>query len=200
MARKDPRIDAYIEKAAPFAKPILKHIRKVVHDACPGVEEAVKWGNPAFEYKGILCGMAAFKEHVTFGFWKAKLLSEQGFPEAGDTPVAMGRITSVADLPPAARLEKMVKAAAALNEQGVKVERPKRDAKPPVKTPAYFIAALKKNKKALSAYDAFSPSHKREYVEWITEAKTDETRDRRLEQAITWIAEGKSRNWKYERV
>ena len=144
--------------------------------------------------------MAAVKAHLTFGFWKAKLLSDRGFPEAGDTPVAMGRITSVADLPDADRFEKMIKAAVALNEQGIALKRPKSQPKAPVRPPAYLLAALKKNKRALANYEAFSPSHKREYVEWITEAKTNETRDRRLAQAVEWLAAGKSRNWKYERA
>jgi hypothetical protein len=199
MAKKDPRIDTYIDKAAPFAQPILKHIRKVVHGACPGVGETLKWNNPSFEYKGMLCGMAAFKAHVVFGFWKAKLLAERGFPEAGDNPLGMGRITSLNDLPGEARLKKMITAAAALNDEGIVEKRPKKAPKE-IKPPAYFLVAIKRNKKAQTAYDAFSPSHKREYLEWITEAKTDETRNRRLAQAIEWMAAGKSRNWKYERA
>ena len=201
MAGKDPRIDAYIQKAAPFAQPILKHLRKLVHAACPDVQEAMKWNTPSFEYEGILCGMAAFKSYVTFGFWKAAILAGQGFTEVGSSPMGgLGRMASLDDLPSDPRLEEIIKAAVALNEQRIAVKRPKSAPKPPVKPPAWFLAAIKKNRRALTAYDAFSPSHKREYVEWVTEAKTDATRDRRVAQAIEWMAEGKSRNWKYERA
>ena len=197
---KDPRVDEYIAAAAPFARPILKHLRKVVHAACPGVEESIKWRVPAFSHNGqLLCGIAAFKSYATFGFWKAALLVEQGFPEAdsGEALGHSGRLTSLTDLPPDARLTKMVRAAAALNEQGINLKRPKAAPKPPPKPPAYMLAALKKDKKAIAAWRAFSPSHQREYIEWITEAKTDATRDRRLAQAVLWMAEGKPRNWKY---
>ncbi len=199
MATRDPRVDDYIAAAPPFARPILKHLRKVVHAACPGVEESIKWRMPAFTYNGqLMCGIAAFKSHATFGFWKASLLVDQGFTEAaGESLGHSGRLTSMADLPPDTRLTKMVRAAAALNEQGINVKRPKAPPKPAPKTPAYMLAALKKNKNAIAAWKAFSPSHQREYIEWITEAKTDATRDRRLAQAVVWMAEGKPRNWKY---
>ena len=200
MATRDPRVDEYIAAAAPFARPILKHLRKVVHAACPWVEESLKWRVPAFSYSGqLLCGIAAFKSHVTFGFWKAALLVERGFPEAdsGEALGHSGRLTSLADLPPAARLTDMVRAAAALNEQGINLKRAKAAPKPPPKAPAYMLAGLKKDKDAFAAWMAFSPSHQREYIEWITEAKTDATRDRRLARAVAWMAEGKPRNWKY---
>ena len=199
MPTKDPRVDDYIAAAPPFARPILKHLRKVVHAACPGVEESIKWRMPAFTYNGqLMCGIAAFKSHATFGFWKASLLVDQGFTEAaGESLGHSGRLTSMADLPPDTRLTRMVRAAAALNEQGINVKRPKAPPKPAPKTPAYMLAALKKNKNAIAAWKAFSPSHQREYIEWITEAKTEPTRDRRLAQAVVWMAEGKPRNWKY---
>lgn len=196
----DPRIDAYIKKAAPFAQPILTHIREVVHAVCPDAVETVKWQHPHFEYKGeMMVGMAAFKEYCVLGFWKSKLLAAQGLsvPD-GENPMGFNdRIRSVKELPNDRELTKLIKAAMALNEAGIKVPRPKAAPKPPVKTPTYFMGVLKKNRKALAAWEAFSPSHKREYVEWITEAKTEETRDRRLVQAIEWIGEGKARNWKY---
>lgn len=189
----DSRVDAYITKKAPeYARPIMSHLRKVLHETCPDVTETIKWGVPSFEYLGVFCGMAAFKTNVMFGFWKTKLLVERGFPE-------IPRLSSMDDLPSDALLKRTIKAAMQLNEKGIKVERSKTTKKPPVKTPTYFMAALKKNKKALGAYQAFSPSHKREYVEWITDAKASDTRQRRLTQAVTWIAEGKARNWKYER-
>ncbi len=78
MASKDPRIDAYIAKSADFAQPILKHLRKVVHAGCPKVEETLKWSMPHFDYKGVMCGMAAFKAHCVFGFWKESLIFDSG--------------------------------------------------------------------------------------------------------------------------
>ena len=196
MGKKDPRVDAYIEKSQPFARPILKYIRKAVHAGCPGVEETLKWSVPHFDYKGVMCGMAAFKEHIRFGFWKAQLL---GLPAAagGEGMSQFGVVKSLDDLPPEKALIALVKKAAELNEQGVKAPRARSAPKPPLKMPAPFADALKKNRKASAAFEAFPPSHKREYVEWITDAKQDATRDRRIAAAIQWIAAGKSRNWKY---
>lgn len=196
--KKDPRIDAYIRKAAPFARPILTHLRDVVHAACPDVEETVKWGHPAFMYKGMLGGVAAFKQHATFGFWKHALLAKQ-FPKINEAAWGnFGRLTSVEDLPDEKAIAALVKAAAKLNDDGTRMARPKGPKKPPVKTPPYLAAALNKNRKAAAAYDAFPESKKRDYVDWLTEAKTEETRTKRLETAVAWMAEGKSRNWKYE--
>jgi uncharacterized protein YdeI (YjbR/CyaY-like superfamily) len=197
MGKRDPRVDAYIAKSADFAKPILRHVRDVVHTAVPAVEEDLKWSMPAFMYKGMLCGMGAFKQHAIFGFWKYSLVvgDERSEMAMGN----FGKITKVSDLPPRKTLAAYVKKAAALNDAGVKVARkPRRPAKP-VKIPAALSTALKKHGKAQTVFAAFSPSHRREYAEWIGDAKTDETRDRRLVQAIKWIAEGKARNWKYER-
>ncbi len=73
----DPRIDAYIAKSVPFAQPIMEHCRALIHEACPEVTETIKWGMPSFEYKGILCGFAAFKAHCSFGFWKHAILAEK---------------------------------------------------------------------------------------------------------------------------
>ena len=197
MPSRDPRVDAYIAKAQPFARPILKRIRKAVHAGCPEVVETVKWSMPAFEYKGPLVGMAAFKAHCTLGFWKASLMKTVPQDRLHDAMGHLGRFESIDDVPSEAALVKMVKEAAALNDAGVKVVRKKAAPKPPPKAPAYMLAALKANKPALAAWQAFAPSHQREYIEWITEAKTEATRERRLETAIAWIAEGKGRNWKY---
>jgi len=194
MGTRDPRVDAYIAKAPDFAKPILTELRATVHAACPAVEEDIKWGAPHFGYKGMMCGMASFKQYAAFIFWKHKLVF--GEEERTDSPLA--RLTTVGDLPPKRVLAGYVKKAAALNDAGVKEERVRKPPKP-VRVPADLTAALAKTKKAQAAFAAFPPSHKREYVEWIIEAKTDETRARRLKQAIEWIAEGKSRNWKYEK-
>ena len=201
MGKRDPRVDAYIEKAAPFARPILRHLRQVVHAGCPKVEETIKWGMPHFDYKGMMCGMAAFKEHCTFGFWKEKVLGKRLPLDVRSNQDGMGTygcIRTLDDLPPAAHLKVLVAEAAKLNDAGIKAnEGTRRTPRPPLPVPNDFKAALRKNPKALAAFEAFSPSHRREYIEWITEAKSEETRQRRLDSAIKWMAEGKSRNWKY---
>jgi uncharacterized protein YdeI (YjbR/CyaY-like superfamily) len=199
MPTKDARIDAYIEKAQPFARPVLNRIRKAVHTACPEVVESVKWGMPAFAYKGPLVGMAAFKAHCALAFWKASLMKTLPTDVGTDAMGEFGRLESLDDTPTEAQLVKMVKEAAALNDAGVKVVRRTSAPKPPPKAPPDMAAALKTNAKAHAAWKAFPPSHQREYIEWITGAKTDETRARRLETAVSWIAEGKARNWKYAR-
>ncbi|MDQ6886434.1 MAG: YdeI/OmpD-associated family protein [Gemmatimonadota bacterium] len=199
MGKRDPRIDTYIASSADFAKPILTHIREVVHAACPEAEETLKWGMPTFTFKGMLCGMAAFKQHATFGFWKGSLIVDDQGKSAGAAMGQFGRITSLADLPSKKILTGYIKQAMKLNDDGVTPHaRSKAKVKKPVVVPKDLAAAMKKNRKALTAFEELSPSHKREYVEWITEAKREDTRKRRLETAIEWIAEGKSRNWKYE--
>ena len=199
MGTRDPRVDAYIAKAAPFAQPILAHLREVVHAACPECEEAMKWSMPHFMYKGMLAGMASFKEHATFGFWKGDLVVTKDGRVDERAMGQFGRITKLADLPSKKVLTGYVKTAMQLNDEGVKSPRMERKApsKAPVVPPADLAAALKKNKKAGATYAAFTPGKRREYVEWITEAKTDATRQKRLAQAIEWMAEGKTRNWKY---
>jgi uncharacterized protein YdeI (YjbR/CyaY-like superfamily) len=200
MGTRDKRIDAYIAKSQDFARPILTHIRESIHHACPDVTETIKWGMPAFDYKGPMCGMAAFKQHATFGFWKSSLVFDKNDTYATDPDgmAAFGKMTSVSDLPPKKALLGYIRKAAALNDDGVKVQR-KRTARTPLPVPAALTAALKKNRKANDAFGAMPPSHQREYNEWIGDAKTDATRDKRVAQAIEWIAEGKSRNWKYQR-
>jgi uncharacterized protein YdeI (YjbR/CyaY-like superfamily) len=197
MGKTDPRVDQYIANAADFAKPILKHIRKVVHAACPDAEETMKWSFPHFDYKGeMMCSMAAFKAHCAFGFWKSSLVLDG--PVADDAMGHFGRIASVKDLPTDRDLARYVKNAAKLNDEGIKAVRKAAAPKKPLKVPADFAAAMKKEPAAQKAFDAFSPSHRREYIEWVTEAKTDATRQKRMQTAIEWLAEGKSRNWKYE--
>jgi uncharacterized protein YdeI (YjbR/CyaY-like superfamily) len=197
MGKKDPRVDAYIEEAEVFARPILRHLRTLVHAACPDVEETMKWSFPHFDYRGIMCSMASFKAHCAFGFWKAALVL--GDKAADGAMGHLGRITSIDDLPSEKVLTGYVKTAARLNEEGVRVERTARRRKPPVEAPADLLRALEKNKKARAAFEAFPPSHKRDYVEWIVEAKGEDTRRRRLETAVAWMASGKPRNWKYMR-
>jgi uncharacterized protein YdeI (YjbR/CyaY-like superfamily) len=198
MASKDPRIDAYIAKSAAFAKPILKHLRKIVHTGCPNVEETMKWSMPHFDFKGVMCGMAAFKQHCVFGFWKEALIFD---PDKIAEKTAMGSfgcIKSLADLPNEKTLVSYVKKAAALNEAGIKAPgrtQPKK--KEPFTVPADFSAALKKNAKARKTFEDFPPSKQREYVEWVTEAKRPETRQDRLATSLQWLSEGKTRHWKY---
>jgi uncharacterized protein YdeI (YjbR/CyaY-like superfamily) len=200
MVTLDPRIDAYIDNAPGFAQPVLRHLRSVIHAACPDVVETIKWKSPSFEYKGMLCGFAAFKEHCAFGFWKHELVVDTHGKTSREAMGSFGRITSLEDLPSRTALTRYIKAAMKLNVDGVKVVRDKTTKdKKPVGMPAELKAALAlaKHKKARATFEAFSPSHQREYMEWIGEAKGEETRARRLAQALEWMAEGKSRNWKY---
>ena len=197
----DPRVDDYIAKAAPFAQPILRRIREVVHTACPDVEETMKWSFPHFMHHGILCSMASFKSHCAFGFWKEQLMS--GTTGRGGTVAPQfGRVTSLKDLPPKAAFLRLVKEAVRLNEDGVKpapTPKPAADRSRSVRAPADLLAALRNNPQARAAYEEMSPSNKREYIEWITEAKRDETRKRRVAAAVEWIAEGRIRDWRYVR-
>lgn len=200
MGNKIKQIDSIIDKSADFAKPILNHLREVVHKACPDVEEKIKWGMPFFDYKNApLCNMAAFKQHCAFGFWKAKLMKDGQLMDNAKAETSMGhlgRITSLKDLPPDKKLTAWIKEAMKLNEEGKTVAKPKPASKP-VEIPDYFLGAIKKNKKAWETFQKFPPSHVKEYVQWITEAKREETRDSRMKQAIEWMSEGKDRNWKY---
>ena len=200
MPTTDPRVDAYIEKSAEFAQPILSHLREVVHAAVPDVEETLKWSMPAFEYKGILCGFAAFKQHCTFGFWKQKLMESDAFSEQETAMGSFGRITSKKDLPSDKVIVGLIHQAMELNEKGVKVEKKKPAAeKKEIVIPEILVTALKKNRAAQATFNSFPPSCKREYIEWITEAKTEPTREKRLATTMEWLAEGKRRNWKYEK-
>lgn len=203
MSKKDARVDVYINKSADFAKPVLDHIRRLVHKACPDVEETIKWGFPHFEYKGVICSMAAFKQHCAFGFWKASLMSD---PNKIINPVGksamgdLGKITSLKDLPSDKIMLAYLQEAVKLNEEGVQLQKKvNKISKREITPPNDFLKALKKNKKAQEVFENFSPSHKKEYVGWITEAKREETRAKRIAAAIEWISQGKGRNWKYER-
>jgi uncharacterized protein YdeI (YjbR/CyaY-like superfamily) len=201
MGKRDPRVDAYIKKSGEFARPVLMHLRELVHQGCPACEEAIKWNAPHFTYKGMLCGFAAFKQHCTFGFWKGKLLEslKSADGKAAEAWGQYGRLTSLDDLPPDKTILRQIKEAAKLNDDGVKGP-PQRKAKEkaPLVVPPYFKKALKANPAAQATFEAFTYSHKKEYLEWITEAKTEETRQRRMAQTLEWLAEGKSRNWKYQ--
>ena len=198
MGTKDPRIDKYIENSADFAKPVLRHLRKTIHTGCPDVQETVKWGLPSFVHHGILCIMASFKEHCSFWFWKGRLIIPQSKLPAEKSMGNFGRITSIADLPSDKVLLGYIKKAVRLNEDGVpSPTRAKSKVKKTVLAPTYFMTALKKNKKALATFKNFAYSHRKEYVEWITQAKTEETRSKRIKTAVEWMAKGKARNWQY---
>lgn len=203
MPETDPRVEAYIEKAASFAKPVLLKLRKLIFQACPEARETIKWSFPNYEVHGsMLCSMAAFKEHCAFSFWKASLLKDpKGILRIKERN-AMGhldRIRSLKDLPADKILVAYLKEAASLNKNNIKVARPESVPKKELPVPRPLAAALKENKKASAAFDSFSPSHRREYVEWITEAKTEETMNKRLITTLEWLEQGKSRNWKYKK-
>ena len=199
MGSKDPRIDVYIAKSAPFAQPILAHLRTLMHAACPPVVETIKWGHPFFEHRGVLCSMAAFKAHCAFGFWHSEMA--QSVPgKSGDAMGQFGRITRLSDLPKDTALKALVKKAAALNASGVKSARGGSAAGPrPIVVPDDLAAALAQNARARATFEAFSATHKREYVEWIAGAKRDETRATRLATALEWMADGKPKEWRYQK-
>ena len=200
MPSADPRVDAYVAKSADFAKPILTRVREMVHAACPDVQETIKWGSPFFDYKGqMMCAIAAFKQHCALIFWKASLIEE--LPPNGDkSRGSFGRITSLKELPTKTQFNGFIKSAMKLNDAGITVQRPKRASKPDAKVPKELAAALAKSKKATAAFEKFPPGQKREYCDWVSEAKREETKAKRVAQAVEWIAEGKTRNWKYERA
>jgi uncharacterized protein YdeI (YjbR/CyaY-like superfamily) len=202
MNHTDPRFDAYIAKSAAFAQPILEHFRMLVHKGCPETEEVIKWGMPHFEYKGEnLCSMAAFKQHCAFGFWKASLMKDPTLVENAKSETAMGhlgKITSIQDLPSDKIILSYIKEAKELNDKGIRLTKKTPQPSLPVETPVDLQSALKRNKIAKETFEAFSNSHRKEYVEWINEAKTDATREKRIEKTVSLLEEKKSLNWKYQ--
>jgi uncharacterized protein YdeI (YjbR/CyaY-like superfamily) len=196
MGKKDKAVDAYISKSADFAKPVLIHVRELMHKVCPDVEEKIRWGFPNFDYKDKpMTIMAAFKQHCTVGFWKSSLIKGVE-KKLGKN----ARIKSFKDLPSDKELSAFIKEAMKINEQGIKVPKKIKSAdEKELIVPDYFLKVLSKNKKALQVFEKSSYSYKKEYIDWISQAKTEETRNRRIETALEWIAEGKGRNWKYER-
>jgi uncharacterized protein YdeI (YjbR/CyaY-like superfamily) len=199
MAHSDPRIDAYIGKSAAFAQPILRRLRSRVHAACGDAEETLKWGFPHFMYRGkILCSMAAFKQHCAFGFWKgAEVVGDSGTDEAMGQ---FGRIEALSDLPNGRVMAGHVRQAMRIIEEAESTPRRQVNGwqpKPELPVPEDLAKALKKSIRARRTFEDFSPSHRRQYVEWIVEAKREDTRAKRLAQAVEWMAEGKPRNWKY---
>ncbi len=198
MATHDKRVDAYIAKSAPFARPILEHIRALVHRVCPECEEKMRWSFPHFDYKGeMMCNMAAFKEHASFGFWKETLLDDpKKMLKQEEGMGSFSKFRSLSDLPSDAALTNFIRQAMKLNDDGTKIAKPKSAATAFV-VPDYLTTALKNDDAAKKTFEAFSPSNKREYIDRLTEAKSETTRDKRLASAIEWMAEGKIRNWKY---
>lgn len=196
MRNKSREIDAYIASAPQFAQPILHRIRTAFHRGCPALEERLKWGVPSFEYKGLMGGMAAFKAHVSWGFWRQAELADPHNILGRGGMMGGGKLTQLSELPPRKIIVEYVRAAARLNEAGP-AKRASRKPEPPVEAPDYLQRALLKHRKTLATFDALSPSHKREYIEWIATAKQAATRERRITTAIAWLAEGKRRNWKY---
>ncbi|SMO52528.1 Uncharacterized conserved protein YdeI, YjbR/CyaY-like superfamily, DUF1801 family [Chryseobacterium rhizoplanae] len=202
MEKYSPKIDTYIEKSQDFAKPILHYIRETIHEFCPDAEETMKWSFPHFIYKGKnLCAMASFKQHCTFGFWlekEMKTMQEMTQNIEKNSMFSLGKITALEDLPSKPQLQKAIKEAMELTDMGVTMKKA-----PPSKTemevPDYFQSALDARPETLEVFEKASPSFRKEYISWITEAKTETTRNKRMEQSLEWIAEGKGRNWKYER-
>jgi uncharacterized protein YdeI (YjbR/CyaY-like superfamily) len=201
MPTTDPRVDAYIDNGPPFAQPILAYLRGLVHATCPEAEETIKWGAPFFMYRGMFCHMAAFRHHCAFGFWKWQQVvgadaSEQAMGQ-------FGRIGKVGDLPPEDAIVAYLRKAMALNEAGVPAAtRMKQVPRPEADVPDDLAAALARDEHAMArqVFEAFSPGQRREYVEWIGEAKRADTRARRLATTLAWLAEGKPRHWKYQRA
>lgn len=202
MEKYSAQVDEYIEKSPDFAKPILHYLRETIHETCPDAEEAVKWKFPAFMYKGkILCSITAFKQYCSLGFWlhqEMKTISELETAAEKSNMFSLGKITKMEDLPSKTLLKKAIKEAMELTDMGVTMKKAA-PSKTETQIPDYFQTALNANEKALQVFQKASPSFRKEYINWITDAKTETTRHKRMEQALEWISEGKGRNWKYER-
>src|SRR5687767_14863532 len=199
MPTIDPRIDAYIERSADFARPLLNHIRSLVHEACPDIVETMKWSFPHFDHKGTVCSMASFKQHCAFGFWKQSLMEDAAFPAEKTAMGSFGRLTSIGDLPDNKTMKKLIADAVKLNEDGIKVKRSPAPERTELVVPDVLLEALAKDEAAAVTFNNFPYSKKKDYVMWITGAKSEATRDRRLATTIEWLAVGKSKNWKYEK-
>jgi hypothetical protein len=201
MHPSDPRIDSYIASAAPFAQPILTHIRKLVHEACPEVEETMKWSFPHFDYKGVMISMASFKAHCSLNLWKGALIGGLPNMDEGDSGMGnFGKIKSVSDLPPEEKLLSIFREAKRLNDENIRVpQKPRKKQVKELVVPDDLTDALKSHPEAQSTWDKFSYSHRKEYVDWIVGAKTEPTRQKRLATAMEWMSEGKNQMWKYSK-
>ena len=200
--KTEPKIDSYIASAAPFAQPILNHLRNLVHIACPETEEKIKWGFPHFDYKGPMVSIAAFKQHCAFTFWKGDLLSDPHQvldKNRTESMGQLGKLTRLEDLLADEILIALIREAMGLNEAGVKLPQKAKPAeKKELEVPEWFMDAVRSNPQALDTWEKFSYSHRKEYVEWVTEAKREETRAERMQKTLGLLAEGKSRNWKWK--
>jgi len=202
MEKHSIKVDEYIEKSPDFAKPILEYLRKTIHEACPDAEEALKWKFPAFMYKGkILCSITAFKQYCSMGFWlhqEMKILQEIETTAEKSSMFSLGKITRIEDLPPIPQLKSAIQEAMELTDMGVTMKKAA-PSKTEMEVPDYFQDALNIRPKAKEIFEKASPSFRKEYIAWVSEAKTEATRNKRLEQSLEWIAEGKGRNWKYQK-
>lgn len=202
MEKYSPLVDEYIEKSADFAKPILNYLRETVHEVCPDAEEAIKWKFPTFMYKRkILCSTVSFKQYCSMGFWlhdEMTTIKNLETDAEKTNMFSLGKITKLEDLPSKPQLKKIILEAVELTDMGVTMKKAP-PSKVEIEVPDYFYNALDQNKKALEIFQKSSPSFRKEYINWIIDAKTEATRNKRIEQAIQWISEGKGRNWKYEK-
>jgi uncharacterized protein YdeI (YjbR/CyaY-like superfamily) len=201
MLAFNPKVDEYITKSADFAKPILEYLRALIHETCPEAQEVIKWGYPHFDYKGdMMCILGSFKNHCSFSLYKATLMTDPKIVEsvnAGQKMGYMDKIKSMSELPPKEILVAYIKEAMALNENGIKKQKPKPDVPKIIETPHYLLEALAAKPKAKEVFETKSPSFRKEYITWISDAKTEATREKRIEQSLEWIAEGKGRFWQY---
>jgi uncharacterized protein YdeI (YjbR/CyaY-like superfamily) len=201
MKKFNPQVEEYIAKSADFAKLILKHLQQLIHETCPDVVDAIKWGIPHFDYKGeMMCILAAYKNHCSFTFWKADLMTDKRLKENSKLKADkrfMGKLKTLEDLPKDKELIAFIKEAMLLNAKGGKLIIPKSDKPKVIETPDYFLKELAKNPKAKAVFESKSSSFRKEYAKWLIDAKTEDTKEKRTEQALEWIAEGKGRFWQY---
>ncbi|MET3034816.1 YdeI/OmpD-associated family protein [Chryseobacterium sp. NRRL B-14859] len=202
MEKYNSKVDIYIEESQDFAKPILRYLREMIHEVCPDAEETLKWKFPTFMYKGkILCSITAFKQYCSLGFWlhqEMKTIREIETTAEKSSMFSLGKVTRIEDLPSQPQLKKAIKEAMELTDMGV-IMKKTAPSKTEIEVPDYFQSALENQPKALEIFEKASPSFRKEYISWITEAKTEATRNKRLEQSLEWITEGKGRNWKYQK-
>lgn len=199
MPKKDPRVDAYIAEAPEYARPILKRVRKLIHQGCPTAAETIKWGCPFIDYHGLLCGFAAFKRHCSLFFWR-DIDVEAFLPKTNTAGAGMGqfgKLTSLADLPSDTKLLACVRSA--MEQRDSPASKPRRQRQPAKEpaVPADLKKALAASRAAAKTFREFAPSHRRDYIDWITEAKRPATRTERVATTIQWLSEGRKRNWKY---
>lgn len=201
MAQLNSKVDEYIAKSEGFAKPILEYLRQIIHETCPDAAEDIKWGTPHYSYKGDhLCMIAGFKNHYSFSLYKAEFMKDKEIAEsvkAGKKFGYMDKLKSVSELPSKEVLVSFLKEAMTINENGIKKEKPISDKPKVIETPDYLTEALNANKQAKEVWESKSDSYRKDYLVWIIDAKTDATRQKRIEQSLEWIAEGKGRFWQY---